>query len=70
MGTFKEGQLIIYQNGDSFQIGKIKRICEDGAFVWYHSGDTAARTKFEDMRVLENAYCILKVSLGGENGTL
>ena len=35
---FKEGELIVYQNGDRFEIGKIKRITEDGAFVWYHEG--------------------------------
>ena len=32
MPEFKEGELIIYQNGDRFEIGKIKRIVSDGAF--------------------------------------
>lgn len=31
---YKEGELIIYQNGDSFEIGKIKRLTDTGAFVW------------------------------------
>lgn len=56
---FKEGELIVYQNGDTFQIGEIKRICDDGAFVWYHEGDTASKTPFENMHKLQNAFCIM-----------
>ena len=32
--NFKVGELIIYQNGDSYEIGKIKRLCDDGAFAF------------------------------------
>lgn len=60
-----EGELIIYQNGDMFEIGKIKRVTSDGAFVWYHSGDTAAKTPFSCMHKITNAYCIIDTSLGG-----
>lgn len=63
---WKPGELIIYKNGDRFEIGKIKRITEDGAFVWYHEGDTAAKTPFDCMHKLINAYVILKESLGGK----
>lgn len=62
---FKEGEYIIYVNGDRYEIGKIKRIVQDGAFVWYHSGDTAAKTPFDCMHKLENEYVIDKTSLGG-----
>ena len=62
---FHEGDLIIYQNGDRYEIGKIKRLTSDGAFVWYSSGDTAAKTSFADMHKLTNAYCITKTMLGG-----
>jgi hypothetical protein len=65
---FKEGELIVYQNGDRFEIGKIKRITEDGAFVWYHEGETAAKTPFDCMHKLVNAYAILDDALGGEEG--
>ena len=65
---FKEGELIIYQNGDRFEIGKIKRITEDGAFVWYHEGETAAKTPFDCMHKLVNGYVIEQESLGGEEG--
>ena len=60
---FREGELIVYVNGDTFQIGEIKRICSDGAFVWYHEGDTASKTPFENMHKLQNAYCIKQTSL-------
>ena len=63
---FKENELIIYQNGDRFEIGRIKRLTEDGAFVYYHSGDTASKTPFDCMHKLINNYCIVKTTLGGE----
>ncbi len=62
---YKEGELIIYQNGDSFEIGKIKRLTPTGAFVFYHSGDTAAKTPYENIHKLVNAYTITDTVLGG-----
>lgn len=41
---FKKGQIVIYTKGDKYQIGKIKSLNETHAFVWYHGGDTAAKT--------------------------
>ena len=64
MKDFKEGEYIIYQNGDRYEIGKIKRIVDDGAFVWYHSGETAAKTPFERMHKIANEYVIGETSLG------
>ena len=68
MQEFKEGELILYQNGDSFEIGKIKRLTPTGAFVYYSSGDTAAKTPFDCMHKLVNAYTITATTLGGEAG--
>ncbi len=65
MKDFKEGEYIIYQNGDRYEIGKIKRIVDDGAFVWYHDGETAAKTPFERMHKIANEYVIGETSLGG-----
>ena len=65
MKDFKEGEYIIYQNGDRYEIGKIKRITPDGAFVWYHNGDTAAKTPFDCMHKIINDYVIEETSLGG-----
>ena len=42
MDEYKEGELIIYKNGDSYEIGKIKRLTPSGAFVWYSEGETEA----------------------------
>lgn len=66
MKDFKVGEYIIYQNGDRFELGKIKRITNDGAFVYYSSGDTASKTPFSCMRKLANGYVINETSLGGE----
>ena len=63
---WKPGELIIYKNGDRYEIGKIKRVTDDGAFVWYSSGETAAMTPFDCMFKLINAYTITGNSLGGE----
>ncbi len=63
--SFKEGEYIIYINGDQYQIGKVKRIVNDGAFVWYHSGDTASKTPFDCMHKLVNGYLIGETNLGG-----
>lgn len=68
--AFSPGELIIYQCGDRFQIGKIKRIVEDGAFVYYSEGDTASKTPFENMHKLDNFYVIKETHLGGESDEL
>lgn len=68
MVEFKEGEYIVYQNGERFEIGKIKRITNDGAFVWYHEGETAAKTPFDCMRKLVNGFTIKATSLGGAHG--
>lgn len=68
MKNFKEGEYIIYRNGESYQIGKIKRITPDGAFVWYHEGDTASKTPHALMHKLTNGYTILETSIGGQDG--
>lgn len=62
---FNEGEYIIYVNGDRYEIGKIKRIVNDGAFVWYSSGETAAKTPFDCMHKLVNGYLIGETNLGG-----
>ena len=41
------------------------RIVPDGAFVWYHNGETASKTPFEQMHKIANDYVIGETSLGG-----
>ena len=62
---YKEGQYIIYQTGDRFEIGKIKRLTPNGAFVYYSMGDTAAKTPYDRMHPIQNAYVIGEMGLGG-----
>ena len=68
--NFKENEIVLYQNGDKFQVGRIKRLCDDGAFVWYHSGDTAAKTPYENLHKLQNATCLTNTALGKEPLTI
>ncbi len=65
MKDFHEGQYIIYQNGESFEIGKIKRLTENGAFVCYSCGETSAKTPYDCMHPIVNDYVIGETGLGG-----
>ena len=67
MIEFKPGELFIYQNGNKYEIGKVKRLNNDGTgyFCWYHTGSTTANTPRECMHKLVNAYVIEKDNLGG-----
>ena len=58
MDEYKEGELIIYKNGDSYEIGKIKSLTPTGAFVWYSEGVTAAKKPNEAMHKLINAHAL------------
>ena len=62
MNGFKVGELVVFVGKD---IGKIKKLCEDGAFVNYHTGETAAKTNYSDLYKLKNSYVIEKENLGG-----
>lgn len=65
--VFKEGQLVVYYNGDRFELGRIKTLRTHGAFVHYHSGETAALTDYTDLYPIINDYLINVVSLGGNS---
>lgn len=58
--NFNPGEVVIYQNGDSFELGVIKcvRIINDRIcyFVWYHTGDTAACTHERNLHKIINSY--------------
>ena len=65
MERFGIGEYIIYVNGDRYEIGRIARLCDDGAFICYHGGETAAKTPFDCMHKLVNGYTIEHTTLGG-----
>lgn len=63
---FNTGDLVVYN--DKFELGKIKRLVSDhnrsqGAFVWYHTGDTAALTHFEQLTLVMNKEEVEKYSI-------
>lgn len=63
--VFFAGEYIIYKNGDRYELGRIKRVTDDGAFVWYHGGETASKTPFDCMHKIINEYVIESTTLGG-----
>lgn len=63
---FETGEYIIYQNGEKYELGRIASLREDGAFVCYHEGETAAKTPWHTMHKLVNSYVITETTLGGE----
>lgn len=65
MNNFKVGEYIIYHNGEHYELGRIKSLQTDGAFVAYHSGETGAKTPYDLMHKLVNGFVIEKTLLGG-----
>lgn len=62
----KPGQLVLYTNGATYEIGKVKRIADDhNAFIWYSEGGTAEKTSFDRIFPIRNAEVIKETSLGG-----
>lgn len=55
---YEPGEIILYQNGDIFKLGQIKRLAPNPNtyFVWYHEGDTAACTPACHMHKIANLY--------------
>lgn len=52
---FKEGDPVVYRNGDSLELGVVKRKMRDGVWaVWYSGGDTAAATPEGSLTPLSN----------------
>ena len=66
VNDFYEGEYIIYRNGEKYELGRIASLRDDGAFVCYHEGETAAKTPYDHMHKLMNAYTIKGTSLGGD----
>lgn len=63
---FKPGELFIYQNGDRYEIGKVKGVKDEThCWCWYHEGETAASTPINVMHKIMNDYCIKRTTLGG-----
>lgn len=53
---FKPGELFVYTNGNSWQLGVVKSQRDEHTyFCFYHTGDTAAATPVTHMHKLENA---------------
>ena len=61
---FSVGEPVIYQNGNRFELGIIKRDCgDDEYFIWYHTGDTAARTHARHLHKISNRYAFHVIRL-------
>lgn len=55
----KAGQLVVYDPGYKREIGKVKCLNaneDTSAFVWYHSGDTAACTPMKYLQPIDEGY--------------
>lgn len=65
---YKVGEAVLYQNGDRFELGIIKTICDNNEyFVWYHTGDTAARTHARNLHKISNEYTFHIIRLDPED---
>lgn len=58
---YKEGEAVIYQNGNRFELGIVKSVCENGEyFINRHLGDFAIRVYEEDLHKIAN-HCAFHV---------
>ena len=62
---FEIGEYVIYRNGAKYELGRIKSLYKDGAFVAYSEGETGAKTPYDTMHKLVNSYTIQDTTLGG-----
>lgn len=55
---YSVGEFVIYQNGNRFELGEVKLICEerDYYFIYYNTGDVASRTHARNLHKVDNAY--------------
>ena len=68
--TYKPGELFVYTNGDSWELGQVKNQASDTTYACYYStGDTAARTPVANMHKLKNAGWSHVERAGGDNET-
>ena len=56
MSKFNIGEVVLYQNGERFELGVVKEVLDNKYRVWYHTGDTTALTNEEHLHKIENAY--------------
>lgn len=58
MNKYKVGEVVLYQNGEKFELGVIKSLGNKPKtyFVWYHMGDTAACTDEINLHKIINSY--------------
>lgn len=61
------GEAVIYQNGDRYELGIVKTVCDGGKsdeyFINYHTGDTAARTHARHLHKICNGYAFHVIRL-------
>lgn len=60
---FENGEIILYQNGEQYEIGIIKERYDNSEGkecyrVYYHLGDTSALTNATDMKKINNAFML------------
>ncbi|HHY08622.1 MAG TPA: hypothetical protein GX530_08930 [Corynebacteriales bacterium] len=54
---FKKNEVVIYQNGDNFELGIIKTVKENNKyFVNYHTDDIANLTLARNLHKIKNIY--------------
>ena len=63
MKNFKAGDLIVQIKPEGCEIGKIKRIKEDGNYglAWFHDSDTAALVNLDFIFPVLNDYCLKEI---------
>ena len=66
---FREGELVALhiKGTNTVEIGKIKSLADDGAFVYYTTGTTSAKTHYDKLLRITNVYAIGETAIGRGN---
>jgi hypothetical protein len=71
MNKFKENEVVLYQNGDIFELGVVKKVINRHShydyFVWYHIGNTTACTNERLLKKIINNYAFQIIRKDVEN---
>jgi hypothetical protein len=72
MNKFNKGEVVLYQNGDVFELGIVKEVLdirfEKPTYrVWYHTGDTTAVTSERHLHKVSNAYAFNVIRKSANN---
>lgn len=67
MNKFNKGEVVLYQNGERFELGIVKEVAGNKYRVWYHTGDSTALTDESLLHKVDNLYAFNVIRKSANN---